>query len=140
MSLAMLYPWMKALHVAAALVFAGGVLAVAVFLRVMRGQASVLRAHAPAMRRWDRRVTTPAMLLVWALGVALAGSGYWSGSVWLPLKAVLVIVLSALHGVQSGRLRRAGQDGEPAAPWSMAAPSMVVLLAVVGILATAKPF
>lgn len=140
MSLALLYPWMKALHVAAALIFAGGVLTVAVFLRVLRGNAEAERTFAPALRRWDHAVTTPAMLLAWALGIGMACSGYWSGSIWLPVKAVLVIALSGLHGVQSGRLRRASVGGEFIATWHMTAPVAVAMLIVIGFLATAKPF
>ena len=57
-----LYPWLKALHVASAMIFVGGVLAVGAFLRTGRqGDAQA----AKSMRRWDQRVTMPAMLLVW---------------------------------------------------------------------------
>jgi len=47
-----------------------------------------------------------AILLVWALGLTLALQGHWFRSVWLPAKLVIVLALSAWHGVQSGVLRR----------------------------------
>lgn len=67
-----LYAWLKALHVAAAITFVAGVLAVAVLL----GAAQPGHAETPqAVHRWDRTVTTPAMLLVWAFGLTLALMG-----------------------------------------------------------------
>lgn len=107
MNIAEVYPWLKALHVAAALIFVGGVLAVLIFLTAASiendpATASIVRA----LRRWDRVITTPAMLAVWGLGITLAVTGHWFGDGWLQLKLIAVIVLSGVHGIQSGRLRR----------------------------------
>lgn len=104
--LAVLYSWIKALHVAAPLVFVAGVLATSAFLRFNKGEPQQVAANAAAFRRWDRGVTIPAMLLVWALGIELAMTGHWTGAGWLVVKACLVVVLSALHGMQVGKLRR----------------------------------
>lgn len=140
MTFAAWYPWVKALHVAAVLVFAGGVLGVAVFLRAYAGTAgaSTAQALAGALHRWDRAVTTPAMLVAWGLGLALAGPGHWFGAAWLSAKLVFVVALSALHGIQSGRLRR-GSQGSPVAS-STAAPLVVACLVVIAVLAVVKPF
>lgn len=132
-----LYPWLKALHVASALVFVGGVIGVAVFLTA----ASADAANAPLaqrIRRWDQAVTTPAMLLVWAFGLTLALSGGWMSSGWLQAKLVLVVIVSAIHGMQSGRLRRLSGG---AASKPLALPP-VILGCVIGIaiLAVVKPF
>ena len=94
---------LKAAHVVAVLVFVSGVVATALFLPSTR--TSELHAIA-AMRRWDARVTTPAMLLVWALGLTLAMMGHWFAAPWLITKVGIVALLSAVHGVNSGRLRR----------------------------------
>ena len=59
-----------------------------------------------AVYRWDRRVTNPALGLVWLLGLTLAWQGGWFSAHWLWAKLVLVTVLSALHGNQSATLRR----------------------------------
>ena len=65
-----------------------------------------------AFRTWDYLLTTPAMLLVWAVGLALVLWAHWFHSGWLRAKLTLVLVLSALHGIQSGTLRRlAGGEG-----------------------------
>lgn len=109
MTLAGIYPWMKAFHVASALVFVGGVLSVAGFLQLCRHGPAHAAAMATTVRLWDHRLTTPAMLLVWAFGLELALSGAWFESGWLRAKLVLVVVLSGIHGVQSGTLRRLAQ-------------------------------
>ncbi|WP_414448034.1 CopD family protein [Burkholderia sp. 22PA0099] len=138
MTLAMLYPWLKALHVAAALMFVGGVSAGALCLSAAPHAAGA-QALAAVLERWDRYVTTPAMLLVWGLGLGLATMGHWFDSGrWLIVKLVLVVLLSGLHGVQSGRLS-ALRRGAAARPWR-AAPAVVVLVAGIAMLAVVKPF
>lgn len=138
MSLDALYPWLKALHVAAALAFVGGVLAVSVFLRAASDGGELAAPIARRVRRWDRTVTTPAMLLVWALGLTLATTGQWFAAGWLQAKLALVLILSGLHGVQSGRLRRAA-GGAPSRP--MPAAGIAIACAVgIAILAVVKPW
>lgn len=109
MSPAALYPWLKALHVAAAITFVGGVLATSVILESLSGCEASLPEQLRAVRNlraWHRKATTPAMLIVWGLGLALALQGGWFSFLWLQAKLALVVVLSAVHGVQSGALRR----------------------------------
>ena len=106
MSFDELYPWLKALHVAAALTFVGGVLSVAVLMRTLPSDTPLAASIARQVRRWDQAVTTPAMMLVWGLGLTLATSGQWFTAGWLQAKLVFVVILSGLHGIQSGRLRR----------------------------------
>jgi uncharacterized membrane protein len=114
----MAYLWLKALHVAAVVIWIGGLLIAAIILRAfsvhketteMRGQAVVL----DVVRRWDRRVTSPAMLLVWGLGITLATQGGWFRSPWMMIKLGLVLLLSAVHAVLSGWLRKPGRVIEP---------------------------
>ena len=138
MSLAEAYPWLKAFHVATALAFVGGVLAVSVFLAAARAAPGAVGGVARVVRRWDRTVTTPAMLLVWALGLTLATAGHWFADGWLQAKLAVVLVLSAVHGIQSGHLRRlaggAAISPLPTAPFAIGCAVVIALLAV------AKPF
>lgn len=136
MTIADYYPWLKALHVAAAMSFVGGALAVSLFLRMASVEASVMAVH---LRRWDQAVTTPAMLLVWALGLTLAMSGHWFADGWLQLKLLFVLLLSAVHGVQSGHLRRLA-SGTARAPLTWAPSVIIGCVLVIAILAVAKPF
>ena len=137
MNLDDLYPWLKALHVAAALTFVAGVVAVAVFLRAAPDDPSSATV-ARGFRRWDAAVTTPAMLLVWALGLTLATTAHWFAAGWLQAKLILVLFLSGLHGVQSGRLRRRA-GGLPGGLSSAAAPVAIACVVGIAILAVVKP-
>ena len=93
------------------------------------------------LRAWHRRVTTPAMIVVWALGIALAFSGSWFSSSWLQVKLALVIVLSGLHGVQSGALRRL-EGGLPGRSQGPVSPGLLAAALTLGtaVLAVVKPF
>lgn len=145
----MAYDWLKALHVAAVLVWVGGLLTQSVVVAAAtRGggapAADGLRLVA-AVRSWDRRVTSPALVLVWALGMAAAVQGGWFRSGWLQAKLVLVVLLSGLHGAQAGVLRRLvappGTGAPPPPPalgWTPVAAALSA--AAIAVLAVAKPF
>lgn len=105
----MLYSWLRAVHVAAAIAWVGGILVVIVAItsfkaRVKAGEDCRRRELHLRIRRWDQRVTTPAMLVVWALGFGLVVNGQWLSQNWLLLKVGLVLVLSGIHSTLSGDL------------------------------------
>lgn len=104
----MMYEIIKALHIASFVVFIGGMFSVAVFLGALVDSNQDERSvgMTRAVRLWDQRVTTPAMILTWAFGLTMALQAGWFTSSWLQIKLILVLVLSGLHGVQSGRMRR----------------------------------
>jgi putative membrane protein len=139
-----LYPWLKAAHIAAAVAFVSGLLAGAIALAALRDGRFPEAASASfmqAVRTWDRRVTTPAILLVWALGLTLALQGHWLRSAWLPAKLVIVLALSAWHGVQSGTLRRLAGGAPPHPRGPRGFVPLVILAAVLAVvlLAVLKP-
>jgi putative membrane protein len=140
------YLWLKSLHVAAALTWVGGILIAAVVIestRVTKLQSQLYNELLlRAVRRWDRRVTTPAMLIVWSLGIVMAVQAGWFGHTWLNLKLAIVFALSALHGILSGLLARlaGGNDKNIAPVFRYAAPATIVCVAVIAVLAVAKPF
>ena len=141
----MIYLWLKALHLAAVMAFVGGLLSQAVFLAAL-GPADPpsqqQRPSARVVRRWSRGVTTPAMLLTWAFGLALALRGGWFSSLWLPAKLVFVVALSGLHGTQSGALRRLDGGGgrTPMSARHVAGPVILALTAAIAALVVIKPF
>ncbi len=131
------YTWLKAFHVAAVITFVAGVLGTAVFLAAARpDQAGV----AWAIHRWDRNVTTPAMLLVWAFGLTLALIGGWFRAGWLLAKLVLVVLLSGIHGVHSAKLRRLAGNVATTAALRPIAPLIVGAIIAIAILVVVKPF
>jgi uncharacterized membrane protein len=133
------YLWLKALHVTAGLIFIGGLFVQAIGVSAgARGQADTVNL----VSRWDQRVAMPAMLAVWLTGALVAASGLWFSSHWLWAKLVLVISLTGLHGVQSGRLRRLrrGDRLEPVAgPFGIPA-TVACAVTIIAFLAVLKPF
>ncbi|WP_441241649.1 CopD family protein [Tardiphaga sp. 768_D3_N2_1] len=131
------YTWLKALHVAAALLFAGGVLAISIALAILARMPGQAERFAAAARRYDRLVTVPAMLAVWAFGIGVALSGSWFGSGWLNAKLLIVVVLSGIHGLQSGQLRRAAAGDVVEVRWTM--PTIIASIVMIAVLVVVKP-
>jgi uncharacterized membrane protein len=140
------YLWLKAFHVAAVIGWIGGMLVSSLFIAMHVTFSRPLAAGESRMieivRAWDWRVTTPAMLLTWALGMTMAVQAGWFSSRWLMVKLVLVFGLSALHGVQSGTLRRMTRGAHRSPPVSLrySAPAILVAIAAIAALAVVKPF
>src|SRR4051794_40277555 len=108
------YLWLKAFHIAAATTWISGLVVAGLAITGRPARAGIQTAQdrlpLDMIRRWDRRVTLPAMLLTWALGIAMAMQGGWFSSPWLMIKLIIVSAHSALHGVLSGTLRRLERD------------------------------
>ena len=134
--------WIKSFHIVAVIVWIGGMLVSAVQLKVLRSLAPTLNQTIDPVRRWDARVTTPAMLLTWILGLALAISGGWFPSRWLFAKLALVLLLSGVHGVLAGSLRRLATRPDANVPGFArhAAAAIVATAALVVVLVVIKPF
>lgn len=131
------YTCLKCIHVTAAIIFIGGVVATALVLDMLAGSQAEARNYAARMKRWDSILVIPAMLTVWAFGIALAVDGGWFRSGWLDAKLAFVLIVSALHGMQSGRLRRIVSGLAPTA-WHGLLPALACAAAIV-FLAVAKP-
>jgi len=144
----MLYIWLKALHVGAVFVMLGGILILALATAFVSkpaadaATASERAALRDAILRWDRRVTSPALGLVWVLGIALGIMGGWFSSAWLILKLCFVVFLSALHGMLHGMLRRSGRDSSRPLPRMLHVfPAAIVVSAIaIAVLVVVKPF
>jgi putative membrane protein len=127
---------LQALHVTAMAAWLGGTGTAA----ALAGGADAARAGV--LRRLAVRVLSPAMLVTLALGIWLAVAGGWFREPWLHAKLVLVLALTGLHGVISGRLRRlaGGEAGAFPAGWSRWIPAVIaVSVAAIAWLAIAKP-
>lgn len=136
----MTYLWLKALHLAAVITWAGGLLLLSVLLGFIARQplplGAATRPLLAAVQRWDRWVTNPALGLVWLLGLTLAWQGGWFSAHWLWAKLVLVTLLSAMHGNQTATLRRMAAQPARALPgylpWS-AGLSIAAIAVIVGL-------
>ena len=140
------YLWLKAFHAAAVIGWIGGMLASSLVMAMLvtssRPPAAAESRMIGMMRAWDGKVTTPAMLMAWALGMTMAVQAGWLSSRWLMIKLVLVFGLSSLHGMQSGMLRRLarGANCSPSVHLRYAAPAILAAIAAIAVLVVIKPF
>ncbi|MFY2644671.1 CopD family protein [Achromobacter insuavis] len=142
----MAYLLIKSLHLALVLFWVAGMVVQAFVLAAadkLPGPALPQElARLRLLRKWERLLTTPAMVGALASGVYLATSAGWFGSGWLSVKLALVLLLAAVHGMQAGRLRRLAEAAGDATeagrarlmPVVLAAPVLIILLVVM------KPF
>jgi protoporphyrinogen IX oxidase len=144
----MTYLLIKSLHVVAIVTWVGGMIAASLMV-ASRQVAALTRNHCSdrlqsleVIRRWDRHVTAPAMILAWGLGMTMAVQGEWLGSRWLTIKLVFAVLLVALHGLSSGALRRTAFDMPRPVDSILryAAPAAIVCVAIISFLVIAKPF
>lgn len=139
----MLYLSIKALHVFAVVALIGGMLAMALVLRVAAtpGSAKDLERFGEAFLRWDGFVTTPALATVWMAGLAMAFGAGWESSIWLSLKIVPVLFLSALHSLEGVALKRLLRERRPVHRYFSLAPAAILIaFAAIVWLAVTKPF
>lgn len=142
----MAYLLIKSLHLALVLFWVAGMVVQAFVLAAadkLPGPALPQElARLRLLRKWERLLTTPAMVGALASGVYLATSAGWFGSGWLSVKLALVLLLAAVHGMQAGRVRRLAEAAGDVAeagrarlmPVVLAAPVLIILLVVM------KPF
>jgi putative membrane protein len=138
-----MYLYVKALHVFAVVILIGGMLAIALALRIAMAASDEREARrfGDAVLRWDGFVTTPALAVVWMAGFTMAFGAGWSTSPWLLLKMIPAVFLSGLHSLEGMALKRLLQDGKPINPWFKAAPFAILLaFGTVAWLAVVKPF
>jgi len=142
-----LYLTIKALHVVAIIVWIGGMLAVSLLLTSMQPASGPFllpeNRLLAAAYHWDRRVTTSAMVLAWALGLIMSMLGHWFAAAWFSTKLVVVLGLSALHGIQAGTLRRLVTNGlrrKPSGALRFTTIGIIISITAVIALVILKPF
>jgi putative membrane protein len=102
-----MYLWLKAIHVASAVTWIGGMLGLTYLLSWHAGVTDP--AAAKLLSRVEEQllqsVVNPAMVLAWGIGLWLIWDAGWFLGGWLQAKLVLVLGLSALHGWIVGAMR-----------------------------------
>lgn len=143
----MLHEWLNALHIIAGILWIGGMLAMALVsitfsktagMQDNAGKAALL----DTVRRWNRCVTSPAMIVLWIAGIVMIVSHGQIPHAWLLIKILVVFFLSALHGLLSGDLRKRA-TGQPTKNYALlrnAAGIIVLCVIIIGILAIIRPF
>ena len=140
---------LRAAHVLGVILWIGGTVTAALIVafgasdaRAERG-ARATNELAAAARRAVLLVATPGLLLAWIAGLTVlltAWPAYQSAG-WMHAKLTVALVVTALTGVVTGRLRRAagGGDAKPGLLRGMAL-GILALAGIVLLLARLQPF
>lgn len=135
-----MYEIVKAVHLIAVVTFIAGMVAVALTLRGFGSRGSESSSIARIVLSFDRRVTVPALAIVWIAGFTLAADAGFLSSGWLLLKLVFVMALSGLHGMQGAALRKSVEGASPTIRSALCQPLLVLgLAACVILLVVIKP-
>jgi len=107
------YEWVKALHVIAVISWMAGMLYLPrLFVYHCDAEAGSKQSETFKVmeRRLLRAIINPAMVVTWATGLWLAlESGHYRAG-WLQAKFVLVLALSAIHGLFTRWTREFAED------------------------------
>jgi putative membrane protein len=146
----MTYQWIKAFHIIAVIAWMAGMLYLPrLFVyHCAAEQGSVQSETFKVMeRRLLRAIMNPAMIATWLLGLWLAWLGPdsrygWFASPWLQVKFVLVLVLSAMHGMVARWVKDFGADRNPHSQRFYRIINELPTILMIGIvlLAVLKPF
>jgi putative membrane protein len=140
-----LYPWLKAFHVIAVIAWMAGMLYLP-RLFVYHCEAEPGSRQSETFKVMERRllraIINPAMVATWVIGLWLAWSGGWFTAGWLHAKLVLVLAMSAVHGLLSRWVRDFAADRNRHSQKFYRIINEVPTLLLIGIviLAVVKPF
>jgi protoporphyrinogen IX oxidase len=141
----MLYLWVKALHVVAVISWMAALLYLP-RLMVYHCEAEAGSKQSETFKVMERRllrfIATPAMLVAWASGLWLMVAGGLTGAGWLHGKLGLVVILSAVHGLNAKWVKDFAVDRNRRTAgfyrWANEVPTLLMIGIVV--LAVVKPF
>jgi protoporphyrinogen IX oxidase len=141
-----MYLWLKALHVIAVMSWMAGLLYLPrlMIYHCAAEKGSVQSETFKVMeRRLLKAIMNPAMIVSWVLGLYLivAHVGL-KGNAWLHAKLVLVLAMSAAHGLQARWVREFAEDRNvrPHTFYRIWNEVPTVLMIAIVILAVVKPF
>ena len=146
--IAELYPWVKALHIIAVISWMAGLLYLPrLFVYHCQSEAGSQQSETFKImeRRLLKAIMGPAMIVSWVLGLGLLvliGYPDWSYQVWVYVKLLLVIALTASHIRLAGHVKAFAQDrNEHSERYFRIINEVptVIMIAIV-IIVTVKPF
>jgi putative membrane protein len=140
-----LYVWLKAVHVIAVIAWMAGMLYLP-RLFVYHCEAEPGSRQSETFKAMEQRLLTiiinPAMVTVWAIGLWLAYDGGAWRSGWFHAKFILVLAMSALHGVFTRCVKDFAADRNTRSQryYRLINEAPAVLIVGIVILAIVKPF
>jgi len=141
----MFYLWLKAFHVIAAIAWMAALLYLP-RLMVYHCDAQLGSKQSETFKIMERRllraIANPAMAATWILGLVLLIEGGFYKFVWMNAKFVLVICLSALHGLNAKWVKDFAADAnkQPARFYRIMNEAPTVLMIGIVLLVVLKPF
>jgi putative membrane protein len=140
-----MYLWIKALHIIAVISWMAALLYLPRLL-VYHCSAQKGSIQSETFKIMERRllkaIALPAMIVTWLAGLWLVyETGAWRSG-WMHAKFVLVLALSAAHGMQAKWVREfaADQNQRPERFYRLANEIPTVLMIGIVVLAVVKPF
>jgi putative membrane protein len=140
------YPWLKALHLIAAVSWMAGLFYLPrlfVYHAERGASGSELSETFKVMeRRLLRGIMQPAMIATWVLGLGLAWIGGWWWDWWLYVKVATVVGLSGFHDWLARRCAdfAADRNGISGRTYRLVNEVPIVALAVIAVMVIVKPF
>jgi putative membrane protein len=141
----MILLWIKAFHVIAVIAWMAALLYLP-RLMVYHCDAAAGSRESETFKVMERRllrfIATPAMIAAWAAGVWLMIEGGFLQAGWMHAKLLLVLGLSALHGLNARWVKDFAEDRNrrPARFYRIANEVPTVLMIGIVVLAIVKPF
>jgi putative membrane protein len=140
-----MYDWIKAFHIIALIAWMAGMLYLP-RLFVYHAVAEIGSPQSETFKLMERRllraIMNPAMIATWLLGLWLVWQGGWLRAPWLHGKLVLVLLLSAAHGLFARWVKDFAADRNRHSQrfYRVANEVPTVLLIGIVILVVIKPF
>ncbi len=144
-TLLFIYDFLKSGHVIFMVFWLAG-------LFMLPRQCIYMLDHAPGSpgeAKWAERmgklrkiILTPAMIIVWVLGLLMAYSGGWFSSGWLHAKLTLVLILTGYHGWLVAQTKKMARGERPLSEKQLRMIGEVpgLLLVLIVVLVYLKPF
>ena len=139
------YLWVKAFHVIAVIAWMAGIFYLP-RLFVYHADAEKGSDTSETFKVMERRlfsaIMTPAMIVAWFAGIALATSGHLWTTPWFLAKFALVIAMTAFHVWLGRRAREFSEDSNRRSARTYRIANEVPTLLVIGIviLVVVRPF
>jgi protoporphyrinogen IX oxidase len=145
-----MYEWIKAFHIIAVIAWMAGMLYLPrLFVYHCAAETGSVQSETFKVmeRRLLRAIINPAMIATWVFGLWLAWLGPdsrygWFASGWLWAKIILVLGLSAVHGLLARWRKDFAQDRNRHSQrfYSIINELPTVLMILIVLLAVLKPF
>ena len=141
----MLYLWLKALHVIAVIAWMAALLYLP-RLMVYHCAAEPGSKQSETFKIMEQRllrfIANPAMIATWLFGIALMLENELFRAGWMQAKFVLVLMLSALHGLNAKWTKdfAADRNRRPARFYRIMNEAPTLLMIAIVILVIVKPF